>query len=91
MNEETKQYVEQVKENESVSFISKGSSLKLCMVAEHKAHIYPRFAPTMEWDIAAGQFIVEYSGGGVLDYKAQKPLEYNKENLVNPWFLVSHD
>ena len=58
------------------------------MVAEGKADVYPRFGPTMEWDTAASQVIVEQSGGRVINAKTRKPLKYNKENLLNPWFIV---
>jgi 3'(2'), 5'-bisphosphate nucleotidase len=71
-----------------VEFISAGSSLKLCLVAEGRADIYPRTGPTMEWDTAAGQAVVECSGGKVYQYDTTEPLEYNKENLLNPWFVV---
>jgi 3'(2'), 5'-bisphosphate nucleotidase len=71
-----------------VEFISAGSSLKLCLVAEGKADIYPRTGPTMEWDTAAGQAIVENAGGNVFQFDSSKPLAYNKENLLNPWFVV---
>ena len=60
----------------------------MCLVAEGKARLYPRFAPTMEWDTAAGQAIVEASGGRVVRHDSDKVLEYNKEDLVNPWFIV---
>jgi len=72
-----------------VEFISAGSSLKLCLVAEGRADIYPRTGPTMEWDTGAGQAIVECSGGKVYKYDTTEPLEYNKENLLNPWFVVA--
>ncbi|MEX2380258.1 MAG: inositol monophosphatase family protein, partial [Vicingaceae bacterium] len=72
-----------------VEIISVGSSLKLCMVAEGKADAYPRFAPTMEWDTAAGQAIVEAMGGTVINWKTQSPMLYNRENLLNDWFLVT--
>ena len=72
-----------------VEFISAGSSLKLCLVAEGRADIYPRTGPTMEWDTAAGQAIVENAGGKVYQYDTTEPLVYNKENLLNPWFVVS--
>lgn len=75
-------------EHGEVEFISAGSSLKLCLVAEGRADIYPRTGPTMEWDTAAGQAVVECSGGKVYQYDTQEPLEYNKENLLNPWFVV---
>ena len=74
-----------------VRFISAGSSLKLCMVAEGKADIYPRLGPTMEWDTAAGQAIVEQAHGSVLNSETDEPLQYNKENLLNPWFIVRRE
>lgn len=67
-----------------------GSSLKFCAVAEGRATLYPRFGPTMEWDTAAGQAIVEAAGGRVVT--AEDPgqtLPYNKENLLNGYFIVS--
>jgi 3'(2'), 5'-bisphosphate nucleotidase len=76
------------KEYGNVEFISAGSSLKLCLVAEGRADMYPRTGPTMEWDTAAGQAIVESSGGKVYQYDTTEPLVYNKENLLNPWFVV---
>lgn len=69
-----------------VDTISVGSSLKFCMVAEGKADVYYRHGPTMEWDTAAGQAVVEASGGQVLD--GDVPFRYNKENLLNGSFLV---
>ncbi len=72
----------------NVEFISAGSSLKICLVAEGKADLYPRLGPTMEWDTAAGQAIAENAGAGVYQYDSQKPLIYNKEDLHNPWFIV---
>nr|MBS0037741.1 3'(2'),5'-bisphosphate nucleotidase CysQ [Saprospiraceae bacterium] len=68
--------------------ISAGSSLKLCMVAEGKADLYPRLAPTMEWDTAAGDAICRFSGCKVVDWKKEQPLIYNKKDLRNPWFKV---
>ena len=76
------------KEGKEVDFVSSGSSLKFCLVAEGKADVYPRFAPTMEWDTAAGQAVVELAGGIVLNWETKKRLEYNKENLLNPFFIV---
>jgi 3'(2'), 5'-bisphosphate nucleotidase len=69
--------------------ISKGSSLKLCMVAEGTADAYPRFAPTMEWDTAAGQAVCEASGCDVVDQRTGETMRYNREELLNAWFLVS--
>ena len=79
---------EKRQEHGEVEFISAGSSLKLCLVAEGKADIYPRTGPTMEWDTAAGQAIAENAGCKVLQYDTDEPLMYNKENLLNPWFVV---
>ncbi|HPF97773.1 MAG TPA: inositol monophosphatase family protein, partial [Mangrovimonas sp.] len=59
------------------------------LVAEGKADVYPRFAPTMEWDTAAGQAICNAVGLKVTSNETKEPLEYNKKNLLNPWFLVS--
>lgn len=71
-----------------VNLVSAGSSLKFCLVAEGKAHLYPRFAPTMEWDTAAGHLIATEAGADVTIYPSGEPLLYNRENLVNPYFLV---
>ena len=71
-----------------VEFISAGSSLKICLVAEGRADVYPRLGPTMEWDTAAGQAIAEYAGASVCQHDTSKPLIYNKEDLHNPWFIV---
>jgi len=79
-----KEFLSRVGDHELVSM---GSSLKLCLVAEGTADVYPRLGPTMEWDTAAAQCIVEVAGGRVVDC-ANAPLRYNKENLLNPWFLV---
>ena len=90
MNQETLDYVENLKsQGKDVEIVSRGSSLKFCLVAEGKADVYPRFAPTMEWDTAAGQAICNAAGIHVISQETQKPLLYNKENLLNPWFLVS--
>lgn len=64
-----------------------GSSLKFCLVAEGAADLYPRLGPTMEWDTAAAQCIVEEAGGAVLD-RHGRALSYNKPDLHNPWFVV---
>ncbi|MCK4562413.1 MAG: 3'(2'),5'-bisphosphate nucleotidase CysQ [Flavobacteriaceae bacterium] len=89
MSEATENFVDNLKNDfEKVEIVSKGSSLKFCLVAEGKADIYPRFAPTMEWDTAAGQAICEAVGLKVISKETNKPLLYNKENLLNPWFTV---
>ena len=90
MNQDTLDFVENLKtDHTKVEIVSKGSSLKFCLVAEGKADVYPRFAPTMEWDTAAGQAICESLGIKVISKETNDSLLYNKENLLNPWFLVS--
>lgn len=91
MNEDTQDFIERLKTKQSkdVEIVSKGSSLKFCLVAEGLADVYPRFAPTMEWDTAAGQAICEAVGLQVIDQNTQKPMLYNRENLLNHHFLVS--
>jgi 3'(2'), 5'-bisphosphate nucleotidase len=69
--------------------VSKGSSLKFMMLVEGEADIYPRFAPTMEWDTAAAHAIVKEAGFHVLQAETQTELIYNKPNLLNPSFVVS--
>ncbi|MCZ2357194.1 MAG: 3'(2'),5'-bisphosphate nucleotidase CysQ [Bacteroidia bacterium] len=88
---ETEDYISvQRKIHPNLNCVSSGSSLKICLVAEGSADTYPRFAPTMEWDTAAGDAIARAAGKPVTQYpEFQKPLNYNKENLLNPWFLVS--
>ncbi len=86
---ETEAFVEDVKKNhKDVQLTSAGSSLKICLIAEGTADYYPRYAPTMEWDTAAGQAILEASGGKMLIKETEDPLLYNKEDLLNPWFLA---
>lgn len=88
MSEETKMFIEELRNSHAVDEISAGSSLKFCLVAEGKADYYPRYAPTMEWDTAAGQAIVEAAGGRMLRYEDNERFYYNRENLKNGWFLV---
>ena len=89
MSQETLDYTDELKkEGKEVEIVSKGSSLKFCLVAEGLADVYPRFAPTMEWDTAAGQAICNAVGVVVISKETDKPLLYNKENLLNPWFIV---
>jgi 3'(2'), 5'-bisphosphate nucleotidase len=82
-------FIEEKKaEYNEVELISSGSSLKFCLVAEGKADIYPRTGPTHEWDTAAGHAVVLESGKSVYDFETGEPLLYNKENLLNGWFIV---
>lgn len=86
MSEETETFMKDL--NEPV-IVSKGSSLKLLMIAEGIADLYPRYAPTMEWDTAAAQAVVEAAGGKVLIKGTEDTVLYNKSNLLNPHFLVT--
>ena len=86
MSPETEEFLTNLKDPE---IVSKGSSLKLLMVASGEADVYPRFGPTMEWDTAAGQAICNAVGVDVISNDTNAPLLYNKENLLNSWFLVS--
>lgn len=89
LSPETEEYIRKLEsEYGHVNLISCGSSLKICRVAEGSADIYPRFAPTMEWDTAAGHAIVRASGKNIYLTDERTPLHYNKENLLNPWFIV---
>lgn len=89
MNQDTVKFIEELKqEYEEVEIVSKGSSLKFCLVAEGKADVYPRFAPTMEWDTAAGQAICEAVGVKVVDQATRELMTYNRKNLLNNYFLV---
>lgn len=86
---ETQEFVDGLKEEKgTVDFVSMGSSLKICLVAEGVADIYPRFGPTMEWDTGAGHAIVKAAGKQVIDHTTGAEMVYNKENLLNNWFIV---
>lgn len=89
MSRDTEQFVEELKaKHGEVAFISRGSSLKLCMVAEGTADVYPRLGLTSEWDTAAGQAIAEAAGCEVVEFDTGARMMYNKEVLQNPWFVV---
>ncbi len=91
MSPETQQKIDEIQEmypTKKVETISVGSSLKLCMVAEGKADFYPRYAPTMEWDIAAGHAICKGAEVPVVQAKSKEEVVYNKADLLNPWFEV---
>ncbi|WP_419770623.1 MAG: 3'(2'),5'-bisphosphate nucleotidase CysQ [Candidatus Marinarcus sp.] len=87
LSEETQSFIDNL-DTLKIEQVSKGSSLKLCMVAEGSADIYPRLAPTMEWDTAAAHAIVIESGKEVVIYNENEAVVYNKEHLLNPWFIV---
>ncbi len=88
-NEDTKKFIQKLeKKHSNIELVNAGSSLKLCLIAEGNADIYPRYAPTMEWDIAAGHAIVKFAGGKVIQAKNNKDVIYNKKNLLNPFFIA---
>ena len=89
MNDQTQQFVDQ-KEQEygEIATASFGSSLKICKVAEGSAHCYPRFGPTMEWDTAAAHAVAIYANTSITKAHEKLTLDYNKENLLNPFFIV---
>jgi 3'(2'), 5'-bisphosphate nucleotidase len=91
MNEATIAFMEGLKRktDREIEMKSVGSSLKFCLVASGVCEVYPRFGPTMEWDTAAGQAICEAAGLQVLNADTQEPLQYNKEGLHNPFFIVN--
>ena len=89
MSAETEIFFDKVKKKHAnVKVLAVGSSLKFCMVAEGKADAYPRYAPTWEWDTGAGHAIAKCAGLSVKQYNSTEDVIYNKENLLNPWFLV---
>ena len=89
LSEETSRFIDNMNKHKSVGKMNSiGSSLKLCMIAEGKADIYPRLGPTMEWDTAASHAVVLYAGGKVIEISKFHPLSYNKEDLHNPYFIV---
>lgn len=86
---ENEAFIAQLRANYGeLEFAEMGSSLKLCLVADGSAHIYPRLAPTMEWDTAAGHAIAAAAGKTVEDQSTGKEMKYNKPNLLNNWFIV---
>lgn len=86
---ETLEYIEYFKQKHgNAESIARGSSLKMCMIAEGNADLYPRLSLSSEWDTAAGQAIVEGAGFSVITYETQERVSYNKEELLNPWFIV---
>lgn len=91
LDEHTKAFIHKLEEKfGSIEFVSKGSSLKLCMVAEGETDIYPRFSRTMEWDTAAGHAIVAGTGGVLLHSGTYEELIYNKPDISNgPFFALS--
>lgn len=89
MSPETENYVAGLRvQHPQVELTSVGSSIKICLVADGTANVYPRFAPTMEWDTAAGHAIAKAAGKEMYHEDEKTPLTYNKKDLLNPWFIV---
>ena len=88
-NRETADFVSSLDSGgKEILLVNRGSSLKLCMVAAGDAEVYPRLGPTMEWDTAAAHAVVKAAGKNVFRVDNGEELEYNKENLLNPYFVV---
>lgn len=85
LNDETKAFVDQLNDPE---LVAKGSSLKFLILAKGDAHVYPRLAPTSEWDTGASQIILEEAGGMIIDQETGLPMRYNKEKLLNNHFIA---
>ena len=89
LNEETEAFISVFERcHGACERVSRGSSLKICLVAEGSADVYPRFAPTMEWDTAAGDAVARAAGAIVTETDATTPVVYNKKDLLNPFFIV---
>ena len=89
MSHETTKFINELEiKFGKIDLVSSGSSLKLCLVAEGEAQCYPRLAPTMEWDTAAGHAICKYAGFNVIDYETKSEILYNRKNLLNNWFIA---
>ncbi len=89
MSTETYEHIEALKvQHKEVQIVTTGSSIKMCWVAEGVADEYPRFGPTMEWDTAAGQAILQEANASLIDFETKQPMKYNRENLLNNWFIA---
>ena len=86
---DTQAFIERMEqEHGRVETVSMGSALKICLVAEGAADVYPRYAPTMEWDTAAGHAIAREAGRDLTDVSTNARMRYNKQDLLNNWFIV---
>lgn len=91
IDKNTQTYLKKLQEKFELNILNIGSSLKICMIAEGKADVYPRFAPTMEWDTCAADIILNESNGRIYQHDSNKTLHYNKDDLRNPFFLAKAD
>lgn len=88
-SKETQEFIDKMREKQdNIELIARGSSLKICMVAEGNADLYPRYGKTTEWDTAAGQAVAEMAGCEVVSLEDGEKVFYNKEDINNPWFIV---
>lgn len=88
LDDHTRQFIDRLQaEGHRVETVASGSSLKICLLAEGSADLYPRFAPTSEWDTAAGDGVLRAVGGALHEVDTDQPLHYNKENILNPFFM----
>ena len=89
LSPETGEFISMLgKTGDKISIVNAGSALKFCLLAEGKADVYPRFAPTMEWDTAAGHAILKACGKNILLHSTGTEMKYNKPSLVNDWFIA---
>ncbi len=89
LSPETEKFISMLNLNGAkISMVNAGSALKFCLLAEGKASVYPRFAPTMEWDTAAGHAILKACGKNIMLYPSGTEMKYNKPSLVNDWFIA---
>ncbi len=90
LSQETRDYLDVLRTRyDKLEFVAMGSSLKICLVADGRADLYPRLGPTMEWDTAAAHAVLNAAGGNLYGYETRKQLQYNKENLLNGWFIAA--
>lgn len=83
LNEETQNFINQYKDAE---LVQAGSSIKICMIADGGADLYPRLAPTSEWDTGAADAVLR-GAGGMLFQTDGTPLQYGKDDILNPYFI----
>jgi 3'(2'), 5'-bisphosphate nucleotidase len=89
MSDNTESFIKDLHNKlENVELVNAGSSLKFCLLAEGKADVYPRFAPTMEWDTAAGHALLKAVGKNIYIFPSGEEMTYNKPKLINDWFIA---
>jgi 3'(2'), 5'-bisphosphate nucleotidase len=89
MSDKTEGFINELRlKSNNVELVNAGSSLKFCLLAEGKADIYPRFAPTMEWDTAAGHALLKAVGKNIYLFPSGEEMTYNKPHLINEWFIA---